>query len=170
MRHCATAPGLGFEAMIASRFGREDVGTGGGAPLTPCTDRLEGIGGGSTIALLLNPSDRADRTGRCGGGIMALFVSTAVADRLGSAGTRLSGERSEAFVGCLGGSDGLDGRATIHVSDCNVRLIFRALTWSRWLDLRRQLSAGHSTALARHSDSCSTLRLLLLLWWQRGQF
>ena len=66
MRHCATAPGLGlgFEAMIASRSGLDEVGTGGGAPLTPVTGRLEGIGGGSTVALLLNPSDRADRTGR----------------------------------------------------------------------------------------------------------
>lgn len=111
MRHCATAPGLGFDAMIASRFGLEDVGIGGGAPLMPGTGRLDGIGGGSTVALLLNPSDRADRTGRWGGGTIALFVSVAVADRLGSAGTNRSGERSEAFVVCLGGSDGLDGRA-----------------------------------------------------------
>lgn len=169
MRHCATAPGLGFEAMIASRFGLEDVGTGGGAPLTPGTGRLEGIGGGSTVALLLKPSDRADRTGRCGGGTRALFVSTDVVDRLGSAGTGLSGERSEACVGCLGGSDGLDGRAVVLVSECNVRLALRPLTWRRWLDLRRQLSASHNTTLARHSGSCSTLLLLLLLWRQRGQ-
>lgn len=170
MRHCATAPGLGFEAIIASRFGLEEVGTGGGAPLTPGTGRLEGIGGGSTVALLLKPSDRADRTGRCGGGTMALFVSTAVADRLGSAGTGLSGERSGAFVGCLGGSDGLDGKAIVLVSDCNGSLVFRGLTWRRWLDLRRQLPTSHNAALARHRGSCSTLRLLLLLRWQRGQF
>ena len=55
---------------------------------------------------------------------MALFVSSAVADRLGSAGMGLSGERSEAFVGCLGGSDGLDGRAKGYVSDWSLRLGF----------------------------------------------
>ena len=71
-----------------------------------------GTGGGS-VALLLKPSDKADRTGRCGGGTRALFVSTAVADRLGSAGTGLSGERSAAAVGCLGGSDGREGRARV---------------------------------------------------------
>lgn len=90
----------------------------------PGIGRLEGIGGASTVVLLLKPSDRADRTGLCGGGTMALFVSTTVVDRLGSAGTGLSGERSEAFVDCLGGSDGLVGRAIGRVSDCSLRLGF----------------------------------------------
>lgn len=103
-------------------MGLDEVGIGGGAPLTPGTGRLDGTGGGSTVDLLLKPNDRADRTGRCGGGTIALFVSVVVAGRLGSAGTGRSTERSEMFVDCLGGSDGLDGRARVGVSEGNVEV------------------------------------------------
>lgn len=69
--------------------------------------RVWGTGGGSTVALLLKPSERAER---CGGGTTALFACVVDVGRPGSAG--LSGERSEALaVDCLGGSDGREGRA-----------------------------------------------------------
>lgn len=94
---------------MASRFGLEDLGIGGGAAASGRgAGRLEGTGGGVTVALLLKPNVRADR---CGGGTMGRFVWFDVAGRLGSAGTGLSSERSEAFVDCLGGSDGLVGSA-----------------------------------------------------------
>jgi hypothetical protein len=103
------APGFGLDAMIASRLGLEDLGTGGGAAASGRgAGWLEGTEGGSTVALLLNPIESADR---CGGGTMGLVGWVVVAVRLGSGGTDLSEERSDAFMGCLGGSDGLEGSA-----------------------------------------------------------
>lgn len=98
-----------MDARIASRLGLEDLGTGGGAAASGRgAGRLEGTEGGSTVALLLKPIESADR---CGGGTMGLFGWVVVADRLGSGGTGRSGTRPDAFVGCLGGSDGLVGSA-----------------------------------------------------------
>lgn len=75
--------------------------------------RLEGMGGASTVDLLLKPSDSADRWG---GGTMALFTGIFEVGRLGSAGTGLSGERSMTLADCRGGSDGLMGSARLRVS------------------------------------------------------
>lgn len=101
--------------MIASRLGFEDIGIGGGALASGASEgRVWGTGGGSTVALLLKPRDRADRCGRCGGGMMTLSVCVVDVGRLISAG--FSGERSGIFVAFLGGRDGLDGSAGICVS------------------------------------------------------
>jgi hypothetical protein len=75
MRQDPGAPGFGFEAMIAFKFGREDSGTGGGAPAAVSGAALNdgrfcGTGGGS-VALLLKPSSSTDLRG---GGATTLLV------------------------------------------------------------------------------------------------
>ena len=49
--------GLGLEAWIEAKLGRDDVGTGGG--VEEAVGRLEGIGGGTSS--LFMPNDRAER-------------------------------------------------------------------------------------------------------------
>jgi hypothetical protein len=86
------APGFGLEAMIAFRFGLDDIGTGGGTPRAGTEldvtvgGRVEGTGGG-VAALLLKPISNADR--RVGGGAITLFVREVSFDDClcGSAGT-----------------------------------------------------------------------------------
>jgi hypothetical protein len=89
MRQDPVAPGLGFEAMIASKFGRDAMGIGGGAlaAVVDVDDGLEvGIGGGASIALF-KAKERAEGLGgggnpRLGCSLSGVFDS----DRAGSAG------------------------------------------------------------------------------------
>ena len=115
MRQDPAAPGFGFEAIIAFKFGLEDRGTGGGAlaivsGAEPNDGRFCGTGGGS-VALLLKPSSRTDLRG---GGAITLFVlgvaALFVVVRQGNGGR--SGERSWTFD-CLGGSDGRAGSSGV---------------------------------------------------------
>jgi hypothetical protein len=99
LRQLATAPGMGFEAMIASRLGLDESGMGGGVPVfkfgadstVPGEGRFVGTGGGAAASLLLKPISRADRRG--GGGAIGLFVRLLTLDtsfeacRCGNAGT-----------------------------------------------------------------------------------
>jgi hypothetical protein len=96
---------------MAFKLGREDSGTGGGAPAVLSgaefnEGRFCGIGGGS-VALLLKPDSSTDLRG---GGATTLFVldvaAVFVVGRPGSGGR--SGDRSWTFD-CRGGSDGLAG-------------------------------------------------------------
>jgi hypothetical protein len=97
MRQDPGAPGFGFEAMIAFKFGLEDRGTGGGAPAVVSGAELNdgrfcGTGGGS-VALLLKPSSSTDLRG--GGAITLLVLEVAglfVVVRVGKGGR--SGGRS----------------------------------------------------------------------------
>lgn len=89
MRQEPVAPGLGFEAMIASRFGRDAMGIGGGAPaaVVEVGDGLDvGTGGGVSVDLF-KAKERAEGLGgggnaRLGGSLSGVFDS----DRAGSAG------------------------------------------------------------------------------------
>jgi len=56
---------LGLDARSAARSGREEVGMGGGAPLTGGTEPglSDGRGGGAPFALVPNPISSADRFG-----------------------------------------------------------------------------------------------------------
>lgn len=75
MRHEPVAPGFGFDAIIASRFGRDDIGMGGGAAgscAASAAGRLAGRGGGVSVALF-NPNSNAERRG---GGATVLGLST----------------------------------------------------------------------------------------------
>jgi hypothetical protein len=87
------APGFGLEAIIAFRFGLDDIGTGGGTPragaelVVTAGGRVEDTGGG-VVVLLLKPISSADR--RVGGGAITLFV------------------REVSFENCLCGSAGTD--------------------------------------------------------------
>lgn len=111
-KHAGAAPGLGFDAIIASRLGRDARGTGGGVLATGAesaatdTGRFDGIGGGEG-ALLLKPISSADLLGG-GGAIIRLTtfddgVETLVGALLGRVG--LSGKGAE-VSDCRGGRDG----------------------------------------------------------------
>lgn len=92
LRQEEVVAGLGLEAMIASKFGLEASGIGGGAPRADTQSemttggRAVGTGGGEG-GLLLKPMSNADFRG---GGAITLFVSVAVAllleGRLGKQG------------------------------------------------------------------------------------
>lgn len=99
---------------MASRFGLDASGIGGGAPGLGAESEVIAGGrvsgtGGAVAALLLNPICKADR---CGGGTMTLlgfgvFVPFVVG--LPGSGGR-SGDRFWPFD-CRGGRDGLTGRS-----------------------------------------------------------
>jgi hypothetical protein len=111
LRQLAAAPGLGFEAIIASRLGRDESGIGGGAPVfrfgvdSEVTADGRFVGTGGTRSLLLKPISSADRRG---GGAITLFARSFEACLWGNDG----GSR----VDCLGGNEGLAGRSTHHFS------------------------------------------------------
>lgn len=100
LRQEATAPDLGLEAMIASRFGLDAKGIGGGAPgsvfLLSAPGRVVGIGGGVSVDLFI-PNSSAERTGRVVGGGARIL-------RLGC-----SSSSGWLFVSLLAGSAGRDG-------------------------------------------------------------
>lgn len=120
MRQPATAPGLGFDAMIAFRLGLEDNGMGGGASGVVSgmvsgvagEGRFEGTGGGAG-ALLLKPISNAERTG--GGATTLLVLLLCVVEPFGvglaGIGGGLSGDTSCTLdfrggsVGGVGGPD-----------------------------------------------------------------
>lgn len=121
--------------MIASRLGREDRGTGGGAPGlafvggVAAEGRFEGTGGGLG-GLLLKPKSRADRGG---GGTTRLFVRLGrVGEGLavglpGTAGGR-SGDGSLTLV-CRGGRDGLAGSSRVRFVSRPQNTIHDKLFW-----------------------------------------
>jgi hypothetical protein len=68
MRHTLRSEKENMAYMMASRFGREESGIGGGplgSPALRPTGRLEGIGGGVS-ADLFKPNSSADRFGNGG--------------------------------------------------------------------------------------------------------
>ena len=112
MRQLATAPGFGLEAMMASRLGLDERGTGGGIPAVGAESdvavvgRFEGTKGGA-VALLSKPISNADRRGG-GGAIALLFCDISFEACLcGRAGTG-RGDLSQ-IMDCLGGNDGRAG-------------------------------------------------------------
>lgn len=98
MRHSPDAPGLGLDAMIADKFGREASGIGGGTPGAGIglvvVGRLTGTGGGDSVALL-RPNDSADLRG---GGTACVCPDSFPCDAVGCLAGRLGRD------GSLGGS------------------------------------------------------------------
>lgn len=73
MKQVLTDPGFGFEAIIASKFGLDESGTGGGALSTRSLSAglIDGTGGG--FATLLNPNSNTGL--KFGGGSLRGFSS-----------------------------------------------------------------------------------------------
>jgi len=110
MRHTPTAPGFGFEAMMASKFGRDASGIGGGAPAS-----VAEVGDGRVV-------------GTGGGVSVGLFMANESAEGLGGGGNaRLVGSFSVVLDAGLVGSVGRDGSwgggALLAVAPVDVDLI-----------------------------------------------